>query len=235
MEIKEKTQEKLRFTCEINLSLANAIRRSISEVPIISIQECDIYKNDSALYDEVISHRLGLIPLKNQKLKQGETIDLKLKSKGKEGGIEVISEELGDLSVYPDMPIVFLDKDQEIEIVARAGIGKSSEHSKYCPGLMFYRHLPKIKISKEGESHKELAELYPDAFSFENKLKVKDASKCDLDNDDLKDYPGVEITHDDNSLVFQIESWGQISPKEIFIESCNALKSELSALSKALK
>jgi len=234
MELIEKTNYKIRITSKINTSLANAIRRSVSEVPILAIKECDVYKNDSALYDEVIAHRLGLIPLKNQKLKADKTIELKLKAKGKEGGIQVLSKELGELSVFSEIPIVLLDKGQDIEIVARAGVGTGAEHAKFIPGLMFYNHLPKIKISKEGESQSELSELYPEIFEFKNKLQVKDASKCQFDNEDFKDYPGIEVTHDDN-LVIQIESWGQISPKEIFTESCKTLKSNLSNLSKSLK
>jgi len=234
MELIEKNDNQIKLISRISTSLANAIRRSVAEIPILAIKECDIYRNDSALYDEIIAHRLGLIPLKNQKLKAGKTIELKLKAKGKEGGIQVLSEGLGELSVFQEIPIVLLDKGQEIEIVARAGIGTGSEHAKFAPGLMFYNHLPKIKISKEGESQSELAELYPEVFEFKNKLQVKDASKCKFDNADFKDYPGIEIINDDN-LVIQIESWGQISPKEIFNESCKTLKSNLNDLSKSLK
>ena len=234
MELLKKSGNEMSFKGKIDISLANAIRRSVSQISVLAIQECDLYKNDSALYDELIAHRLGLIPLKNQKLKAGEVIELKLKAKGKEGGIEIMSGELGDLSVYSDMPIVLLDKGQEIEIVARAGVGKGAEHAKYIPGLMFYRHFPNIKISKEGERQKELAELFPKAFEFTNKLKVKDASECNLDNDDLKEYPGIDISFD-NNLVFEIESWGQIAPKDIFVEACKALKANLGTLSKAIK
>jgi DNA-directed RNA polymerase subunit D len=234
MEIIENTNEKVRFTGKMNISLANAIRRSVSEVNVVAIDECDIYKNDSALYDEIISHRLGLVPLKNQKLKEGKAVELKLKAKGKDGGVYVLSGELGDLSVYPDMPIVYLEKDQEIEIVARATVGKGKDHAKYMPGIMFYRHYPKIKISKEGEAQAELAEIIPEAFEFDTKLKIKDASKCQLDEDEMKDYPGIDISFDD-TLVFEIESWGQMPAKDIFIESCNALKDNLSELSKKLK
>ena len=102
------------------------------------------------------------------------------------------------------------------------------------PGLLFYKHLPKIKISKEGESQVELSKNLPEVFSFENKLKIKDASKLELDNEDLKDYPGVEVSFDDN-LVFHIESWGQMPSKDIFIESCKALKGNLGELSKVIK
>jgi len=234
MEIIENTPEKLRFTEKMGVSLANAIRRSVSEIPILAIQECDVYKNDSALYDEIIAHRLGLVPLVNQKLKEGKTVELKLKAKGKDGGVEVMSGELGELAVYPDMPIVYLEGGQEVEIVARAGTGIGKNHAKYMPGLMFYHHLAKIKISKEGEAQAELAELYPEVFGFDNKLKIKDASKCQLDEDDMKDYPGVEVSFDDN-LVFQIESWGQIPAKDILIEACKALKGNLAELSKAIK
>ena len=234
MNLIKKTPETIKFTGEINLSLANAIRRSICEIPILAIDECDFYKNDTALYDEIIAHRLGLVPLKNQKIKKGETIELKLKAKGKEDGIEVLSGSLGELSVYSEMPIVLLGKNQEIELVARATVGQGLEHAKYIPGIMYYKHLPKIKISKEGESYLELAKSYPEIFEFDKKLKVKDASSCSFDSDDVKDYPGIEITFD-NNLVFQIESWGQITPKDIFLESCKALKSNLSELTKAIK
>ena len=77
MEIISKTAEEIQFTSDIDVSLANAIRRSVSEIPILAIYEADVYKNDSVLYDEVISHRLGLIPLKNQKLKTGQNIAIR--------------------------------------------------------------------------------------------------------------------------------------------------------------
>ena len=234
MEIIENTKEKIRFTGDISISLANAIRRSVSEINVVAIDECDIYKNDSALYDEIISHRLGLVPLKNQKLKEGKAIELKLKAKGKEGGVYVLSKELGEISVYEDMPIVYLEEGQEIEIVARATVGKGKTHAKHMPGIMFYHHLPKIKISKEGEAQSELAEIYPDVFEFNNKLKVKDASKCQLDSEEAKEYPGIDISFD-NSLVFEIESWGQMSAKDIFVESCKSLKENLEEFSKAIK
>lgn len=234
MELKEKTNETIRFTSKMNISLANAIRRSVNEVLTLAIDECDVYKNDSALYDEIIAHRLGLIPLKNQKIKANEKIEIKLTAKGKEGGYEVMSSELGEISIYPTIPIVFLDKNQEIEIVARIKAGKAIEHTKYAPGILFYRHLPKIKISKEGESQIELSQIYPEVFSFNNKLAVKDASLCEIDNEDTKIYPGIDISFDD-TLVFQIESWGQMTPKEIFIDSCKVLKENLNELLKTIK
>ena len=77
----EQTDEKVVFSTDMGVSLANAIRRSVNEVPILAIDEVDIYKNDSALYDQILAHRFGLIPLKNQKLAEGKSVNLKLKAK----------------------------------------------------------------------------------------------------------------------------------------------------------
>jgi DNA-directed RNA polymerase subunit D len=229
-----KNDGELTFSGELDISLANAIRRSVNEVPILAIDEVDIYKNDSVLYDEIIAHRLGLIPLKNQKVKEGTDIELTLKARSKDSPLKVMSGSLGELASYDNMPIVVLENGQEIEVVAKARVGKGIKHAKFSPGIIYYKHMPKIKISHDGEKHSELAELYPNNFDFDGKLKVKDITYGDIDEDDLKDYPGVSISFGDELIVY-IESWGQIEVKEIFIEACKALKENLSEISKAIK
>lgn len=234
MKKSEKKQEEMDFEIDIDISLANAIRRSVNEIPILAIDEVEIHKNDSALYDEIIAHRLGLVPLKNQKLKKDLDLELKLKAKGKAGGVKVLSKELGEISVYSDIPIVLLDAGQEIELIAKARSGIGTKHSKFSPGLLYYKQIPKIKISHEGEKHEKLAELYPDVFEYNGKLKVKDTSKRELDSEDFKDFPEISIEFEKGLRIY-IESWGQISPEEIFTESCNTLVKNLSDVIKAIK
>jgi len=49
MEVIEESPEKLIFRMSANYSLANAIRRSLDEVPVLAFDEVEIFKNDSAL------------------------------------------------------------------------------------------------------------------------------------------------------------------------------------------
>ena len=83
MEFTQKSDDRIILRIDANETLANAIRRSVSEIPTLAIDEVEIYKNDSALYDEILAHRLGLVPLKTEKGMNSKTkIDLKLTKAG---------------------------------------------------------------------------------------------------------------------------------------------------------
>lgn len=230
-----KTDEKIVFGSNMNLTLANAIRRSANEIPILAIDEVDIYKNDSALYDEVLAHRMALVPLKNKKVKEGESVEMKLSVKANGKQIDVVSGDFGEDSVYEGLPLTILDKNQEVVVVARAKQGKAVEHSKFSPGLVYYKILNKIEIGKDAERKQELAEIYPEVFAFEaGKLVVKNDWKFDLDIEDLKEFEGIKVIPT-NDIIFTIESWGQISADEIFEGAVKALNKNLDEVAKALK
>lgn len=54
---------------ETDIGLANALRRiMISEVPTLAIEIVEVRENTSALHDEFLCHRLGLIPLDSKQV-----------------------------------------------------------------------------------------------------------------------------------------------------------------------
>jgi DNA-directed RNA polymerase subunit D len=170
IDILEKSKESIKFVIDgIKPSLANALRRiMISEVPTMAIEWVDFKKNDSALYDELIAHRLGLIPLtydrKAYKLpeecREASVKDsqcyakLKLKKKGPcivySGDLE--SEDENVKPVFDKIPIVELLEGQEIELIAYARLGYGREHIKWQGAVVGYSIDENGKITFEIES-----------------------------------------------------------------------------------
>jgi len=235
MELIEKKENKITFQAEMEESLANAVRRYISQVLVLAIDDVEISKNDSPLYDETVAHRLGLIPLKTGKEKEAT---LKLRTKG-EG--MVYSKELKGHAevVYGEIPITFLKKGEEISIVATAKLGKGADHSKFSPGLMFYRNIAKIDIDKN--CPKEVVDICSKKVL---KLKdgnvfVDDVQECDLCEACVEfckkqGKAPIKITPTKKILI-TVESFGQVDIKDIFKKSAEILKKDLAEVSKKIK
>jgi len=245
-----KSADKITFLVKgINYSIANAIRRSAQEIPILAIDEVEFYKNDSALYDEILAHRLGLIPLsfdKGMNLKEecsckGKgcikcTVTIKLKAKGP--GM-VYSKDLkmkGAELVFKDIPIVYLAENQELEFSAEAVLGLGINHAKYSPGLVFYNAYPLID-TKNCPASKEYIDICPRKAIKEEKGKIViDPLKCDLCNACVEQSGGkIKITPSEEDFIFTIETWGQLPANEIFLEAIKALSKNLKELSNIIK
>jgi len=248
MEIIKKEKERVVFADAIDESLANAVRRSCLEIPVLAIDEVEFHKNDSILYDEVLALRLGLVPLISDKeielkdecdCKGGGcakcTTQIKLKSvgpctvytKGLKGQAE---------AVYSEMPIVKLKDGQELEFIAIAKLGRGIEHTKFSPGLVYYRNAAEIEVEKECGECQKCIESCPQGVlkMSKNRIVLTDKYKCDLceacveackkdGKGNVKILPGKEI-------VFFIESFGQIEASEIFLRAIKALKENLKAV-----
>ncbi len=213
-----KSPEKEVLLLDNSTTLANALRRAIYEVKTLAVTEVEFFKNDSVLYDEILAHRIGLIPLKNEKIKEDSFIELPLKFEAKNDGDEIVSQDLGKQVAIDNLPIVRLNKGQKIEFIARAKIGTGKEHSRHLPGLIYYYHLNKVSLKKEAKKHLELAERFPRVFEVKNEeVEIKNEWACNFDEEDV-DVKGVEIKPTEK-IVFIVESFGMM-PLEEIIESC---------------
>lgn len=77
VQVSEASLENIRFTLsETDLSVANALRRvMLAEVPTMAIDLVEIETNTSVLSDEMLAHRLGLIPLRVATASQSDNVD----------------------------------------------------------------------------------------------------------------------------------------------------------------
>lgn len=231
----EKTGNQLVFTAEIDEALANSIRRYINQISVLAVDEVEISKNDSALYDETIAHRIGLIPLKMESAKKKEG---KLKLDVKKEGIVYSGDLKGSPAVvYKNIPITILNNNKELQLIATVRLGKGSEHSKFSPGLMFYRNVVEMILDKE--FHEEIKKSCPNAEikGKGDKIMIIDNKKKEIadfcEGIANKNKKKAEI-NTKNELVITVESFGQMSVENIFKKSIDALKKDFAGVAKEI-
>jgi len=165
---------------------ANAFRRVIiSQVPVMAVDKITFFDNTSAMCDEVLAHRIGLIPLKTPsgyKLPEececgGKgcsmcTARFLLKVKGSNPPKTVYSKDLkpSDLNVVPvykNIPIIKLADGQKIELEASAVLGRGKKHIKWQGGLASYEVKDGLmKFFVESYGQMEVKDLINSSFDI---------------------------------------------------------------------
>jgi DNA-directed RNA polymerase subunit D len=255
MEIKllNKSSDKLVFSINgINLPLANSLRRlMMAEVPVLAIDTVEFAKNSSALYDEILAHRLGLLPLKTDLKSYNLKEECKCKGKGcamcelkltlnVNGPNMVYASNLKStdpkaIPVYPEMPIVELAKKQSLELIATAILGKGKTHAKFSPALVYYHGYPifdikdKSKLKKIGEELKNIIAVGGD------KIEIKDILKWNEKYEEVLETNDVDVTYSKENFIFFVESWGQLKPEEIVKKALEIFDEKLNEFSEKLK
>ena len=239
-------------------SFANIIRRTvIEEVPTMAIEEVEFRKNNSILYDEIVAHRLGLLPLTTDLQSYNLASECKCKGKGcarcqlkltlkAKGPCIVYASDIhtrdADIKpVYPKTPIVKLLKNQSLELEATAVLGQGKEHVKWSPGHIYYKNKPVIEIDvKKCDGCAKCIEQCP-TKTIEMKDNKAIVSKdhlldCHLCNACVESCPKCAIdVKSSNDFVFYMESWGQLDCKKILLEVSKLLDKKLDEFSEKLK
>ncbi len=232
MEMISKTPEKIVFRTDANYSILNAIRRSVEEVPTLAIDEVEIFKNDSALYDEVLAHRIGLVPLKTESKVSGKTtVELSLK---KVGPCTVYSGDFkGEpIIVYDKIPLTILEKEQEIEMTATATVGTGLEHTKHVPGLLYYRYLSEVK-----SGNAKIDSIVQTVRGEINPDKQGNKWICDLTDaqaDEIREIDKESIK-DSGELLLIVESFGMMDAAKIFVKAAETLRKNVETFEESLK
>ena len=214
-------------------AFANAIRRLIlEEVPTLAVEDLEVKDNGSALYDEMLALRLGLAPiktdLKSYRLPENQTeideksarctlqLQLKVAKKGYVYAEDAKSSDPKCTFVYGKMPITKLLTKQKVDVTMTAVMGQGKEHTKWSPGWAFFKSEPVIKIGKVKDA----------VFTLSGNSVKLNQDKVYSSN--LIDYyseldEGISVEYSDN-IIFTLESWGQLTYKEILETSADILE-----------
>lgn len=255
IQILNKSENEIQFLLEdSNPQFANALRRiMISEIPILAIDTVDFSLNDSVLYNEIIAHRLGLIPLVFDPKKfhfkdeheDGKTCSMceVVFAINKKGSGMVYSKDMksSDPDVKPlfdNIPIVELFDDQKLKLEASASLGFGKDHARYQSANSFYRYYPTAKLSGKLSNAEEVMRACP-----KNSLKI-DGDKasitldCDLSKECVKiakPEGALEIEGDPTKFIFNVESVSGLKAEDIIFQSISILKEKLKNFGKEIK
>mgnify|MGYP001626164805 FL=1 len=137
----------VRFTISgINAAFANAIRRiAMGSVPTFAIDTVTFYENTSAMFDEYIAHRIGLIPIitPSKGYDEKDKILFSLEAEGPKTvySSELKSEDKKVKVANEKIPIIKLAEGQHIRLEGTAVMGTGSRHAKFQPGYITYKQL----------------------------------------------------------------------------------------------
>ncbi|MDP7179921.1 MAG: DNA-directed RNA polymerase subunit D [Candidatus Woesearchaeota archaeon] len=254
----DKEKGKLSFILkETNPAYANALRRvMVEDVPTMAIENVEIRKNSSILYDEVIAHRLGLLTLTTDL--KSYNLPEKCKCEGKgcarcqlnltlsvKGPFTVYASDIKtkDSAVKPvfsKTPIVKLLKGQTLELEATASLGQGKVHTKWCPGSIHYKQKATIETDSKCDGCGKCISVCP-----VNVLELKDNKAAIIKDNhfnchlceacqDICPVDAIKVTPS-NDFIFYIESWGQLEPKKIVMEASKVLQEQLDEFTQKLK
>jgi len=236
----------------------NALRRAmLAELPKLAIDNVIIYDNTSPLFDEIISHRLGLIPIPTDlrlltfrdKCKcEGKgcpncTVRYTL-SKEEEGLVYSgdLQPEHESYAIKEDkIPIVELGKDQRIILEVEAVLGVSGKHAKWQTVLApTYKMDAIIDFDKKNiDDVKDFIKEIPEGLIElkSNKLEIKDINKLPVLESyiDKKKADFITLSRDPTNITFSFETDGSLNAKDALKESIEILAKKYDEFGKLLK
>ncbi|MFP4401654.1 MAG: DNA-directed RNA polymerase subunit D [Candidatus Nanoarchaeia archaeon] len=136
--------------------VVNAIRRVvIDDVKTFAIEDVEVIKNETPLYDETLAHRLGLIPLttntkdynRRDECKCGGvgcalcevTFNLETDEDGYVYSSELKSDDPQVTPVDKNIPITKIFGKKGVQIKAKAILGTGREHAKWAPAHAYLK------------------------------------------------------------------------------------------------
>jgi len=262
LQVVESTENSMRIVIDgVTPAAANALRRTLlSDVPKLAIETVEFhlgnivddrgkeYESVTPLFDEMIAHRLGLVPVptdlgvyvpRKQCKCGGEgctmcTIMYKI---DKRGPCTVYSGDLiplGDPKLAPRddlIPIVKLSDKQGILAYAIAELGTGRDHAKWspCHGVG-YRYYPQVEVNqKKVTDARAIVDSCPTKVFEEtgkNQVTVAREIECIFCGqcEDAGGKDAVTIRGNERKFVFTMETDGSINAHEALLHGLRRLQ-----------
>lgn len=248
----KKQENKLVFLIkDTNPAFVNTLRRIItSEVPTFAVKTVTFVKNSSALFDEIIAHRLGMLPLAGDTSAYNFTENCSCKGAGcakcqttltlkAEGPLIVYAADLKSQDqdikqVYSKMPIIKLLKGQELEFEAAIGLGTGKQHAKFSPCLAYYRGLPQFTINKKTKVKECIQQCNGILREKGETVEVADLSKWNEAHEETCENYEITVKNSERDFIFVIESWGKMPSEQILAKSLDVLDEKLDEFAASL-
>lgn len=257
IKILDRDDHHIRFLINgVETPVANALRRiMIAEVPSMIIDDVIILENSSPMKDEILAHRLGLLPLKTDLdsyvLRENCTchselgcskcsVTLTLEAEATNSIRTVYSREMksDNPEVVPassDVPLLKLAEGQRIRLEAYAKLGRGIEHAKWQPvSGCAYKYAASVQIDpKKCTLCKKCVDAcMKHVLKIENKKLIpSDPLKCNLCEECVEAcaFGAIRVRPLGDSFIFNVESNGSLTPERIVLEANKILKEKAEA------
>ncbi|KAL8746101.1 MAG: hypothetical protein Q9190_001824 [Brigantiaea leucoxantha] len=249
--VRQAARDRADFTLQnVDLAFANSIRRTIlAEVPTMAIDLVEVEANTSALADEFIAHRLGLIPLNSKNVDDVEytrdcdcdqycercsvTLTLYAKCTG-DDTMKVYARDLVVAEPRPNewvgQPVITdalglgsvickLRKNQELRMKCIAKKGIAKEHAKWAPTSA---------VGFEYDPHNKLKHL--DYWYEEDPAKEWPKTKNAEWEEPQQDGEPFDYGAQPAKFYFDVESIGNLEPDAVVQQGIKVLQQKLAAV-----
>lgn len=251
---------------ETEPAFANAIRRVlVSDVPKMAIEDVEFhlgpiraedgkeYESVSPLFDEMIAHRLGLVPIPTDLGLYNRREDCPtchgegcpnctiIYSVNKRGPGLVTSSDLepiGDAKLRPkdaNIPIVKLGDGQAMLIYATAILGTGRDHAKWqSTHGVGYRYYPILKAGTKTLDALDPAVPYCESHMQSTQTEEEEvlelATDCKTCKKFMEQYKvdSVKAGNDPTRIVLEFETDGSLSPKAVLVAALDILANRFS-------
>ncbi|MCX8204104.1 MAG: DNA-directed RNA polymerase subunit D [Candidatus Nezhaarchaeota archaeon] len=245
---------KARFIIRgVGVAFTNALRRiMISETPCMAIDEVAIIENSSVLFDEIIAHRLAMIPLTTPEDKYVLPSQCSCRGRGcpncqarlyldvKWDGEGVRTIYSGDLKpedpevspVFDKIPIVKLAPGQSVVLEAYATLGLGRDHAKWQPtAACAYKYMPIVAVDMDkcngcgrcvASCPKQLLKLSEGSVEM---IRVVDCTLC-MECEESCELRALKVGWDDKAFVFFVETTGTMKATRLVAKAARILRSK---------